>query len=67
MTLVRVPECDTARRVFYGQWFRRHAVRIWRGSNGNLNVPYLNWNDKRWILNWNWLENDWNDNYLDVF
>lgn len=35
---------------------------VWQDSNGNRNVPYLNWNDGRWYLNFNWLENDWNSN-----
>jgi hypothetical protein len=33
-----------------------------RDSDGNLNVAYLNWNDDRWYLNFNWLDNDWDDN-----
>lgn len=33
-----------------------------RSSGGNLNVPYLNWNDDAWVLNFNWLDNDWNEN-----
>ena len=35
---------------------------ILRDSDGNLNVPYLNWNGDRWVLNFNWLDNDFNDN-----
>jgi len=35
---------------------------VWQDSNGNRNVPYLNWNGKRWNLNWNWLDNDLNQN-----
>ena len=35
---------------------------IVRNSNGNLNVPYLIENDGKVILNWNWLDNDWNSN-----
>ena len=31
-------------------------------GNGNLNVPYLYENDDKVVLNWNWLNNDWNDN-----
>ena len=30
--------------------------------NGNLNAPYLYENGDKVILNWNWLDNDWNDN-----
>ena len=33
-----------------------------RNSNGNLYVPYLNWNGDEWYLNFNRLGNDWNDN-----
>ena len=37
---------------------------IWRDSDGNRHVPYLNrWNDDRRNLNLNYLENDWNGNY----
>ena len=35
-----------------------------RNSDGNLNVPYLIENDDKVVLNWNWLDNDFNDNYL---
>ena len=35
---------------------------LWRNPNGNRYVPYLYWNDDRWYLNFNWLDNDWNDN-----
>ena len=31
-----------------------------RTPDGNLNVPYLNWNGDRWKLYFNWLDNDWN-------
>ena len=33
-----------------------------RNRNDNLNVPYLYENGDKVILNWNWLDNDWNDN-----
>jgi|GEM_PF-3237465 len=32
-----------------------------RNRNGNLNVPYLYLNGDQVVLNWNWLDNDWND------
>ncbi|MBI4086347.1 MAG: hypothetical protein HY433_03875 [Candidatus Liptonbacteria bacterium] len=35
---------------------------IWRDANGNRNVVYLNRNGERWILNFNWLRNDFNSN-----
>jgi hypothetical protein len=31
-------------------------------ANGNRNYPYLNQDDKRWDLNWNWLDNNFNSN-----
>lgn len=31
-----------------------------RNRNGNLNVPYLFENDDKVVLNWNWLDNDFN-------
>jgi len=34
----------------------------WRNLDSNRNVPYLNWNGDRWILNFNWLDNDFNSN-----
>lgn len=33
-----------------------------RNSDGNLYVPYLNWNGDAWVVNFNRLDNDWNDN-----
>ncbi len=39
---------------------RDDILRILGNSDGNLNVPYLNWNGDRWILNFNRLDNDWN-------
>lgn len=37
------------------------TLRNLRNPDGNLYVPYLYWNDGRWHLNFNWLDNDWND------
>lgn len=34
-----------------------------RDPNGNRNVAYLYWNDERWYLNFNWLDNNFNRNY----
>lgn len=34
---------------------------IYRDSDGNLNVRYLNWDGTQWNWNYNWLDNDWND------
>ncbi len=33
-----------------------------RNRHGNLNVPYLYENGDKVVLNWNWLDNDWNSN-----
>lgn len=38
------------------------VYRMVQNDNGNLNVPYLIENDDQMILNWNWLDNDWNAN-----
>lgn len=35
-------------------------------DNGNRNVPYLIWNDGKWQLNWNYLDNNFNRNYRFV-
>ncbi len=51
---------------FDGQWLRRrciHCVEV----GGNPNVLYLNRNDSKRKLNYNWFDNDWNDNYRFVF
>lgn len=31
-------------------------------SDGNVNVPYGNWNGDEWNRNNDWVENDWNGN-----
>jgi hypothetical protein len=33
-----------------------------RNRDGNSNAPYLVENDGEVVLNWNWLDNDWNAN-----
>ena len=33
-----------------------------RNRDGNLNAPYLYYDGDKVVLNWNWLENDWNGN-----
>lgn len=35
---------------------------VWRNSNGNRYVAYLNYYDAERNLNLNWYENDWNGN-----
>ena len=55
-------EYDTALRVFEGQWHGWHPIHFVQNRDGNLNVPYVYWNDGQVYLNWNWLDNDWNDN-----
>ena len=51
--------------------FQRAVVReafciFVRNDDGKLNVPYLNCNVDRPYVNWNWLDNQWNGNYLVV-
>jgi hypothetical protein len=38
-------------------------IFIWQSPNGNRNVWYLYFNGKRWCLNYNWLDNNFNSNY----
>ncbi|HEY9583087.1 MAG TPA: nucleotidyltransferase family protein [Candidatus Paceibacterota bacterium] len=45
---------------FEGQWHRRHLVHNAQNADENLNVPYLYENGDKVVLNWNWLDNDWN-------
>ncbi len=33
-----------------------------QNRNGNLNVPYLYEDDDEVVVNWNWLDNYWDDN-----
>ena len=33
-----------------------------QNRNGNLSVPYLYENDDKVVMNWSWLDNNWNDN-----
>lgn len=42
------------------------TVHMALNSNDNSNVAYLKWDGNQWILNWNWLENDFNRNDLLV-
>ena len=44
----------------------RILVGCWRNSNGNLYVPYSNFDDDNRKLNHNWIDNDWNDNWSFV-
>ena len=57
-------EYDTAPRELNGQWHGRHPIHFVqnRDISGNLNVPYLYENGDKVVLNWNWLDNDWNSN-----
>jgi hypothetical protein len=36
---------------------------VWRNSNDNRQVPYLNVNDNDRKLNLNYFDNDWNASY----
>jgi len=31
-------------------------------DNRNRRVAYFNWNGQQWVLNFNWLNNNFNDN-----
>lgn len=55
-------EQDSTPRVFEGWWHGRHGIHFARNHDGNLNVPYLIENDGKVVLNWNWLDNDFNSN-----
>ena len=41
-------------------WMARYIFV--QNRNGNLHVPYLIENGDEVVMNWNWLDNDWNDN-----
>lgn len=62
MPVMADPKYDSTPRVLEGWWRGWSFAHTWRDSNGNRNVPYLYFNDKR-KLNLNWYDNDWNANY----
>lgn len=39
---------------------------IYRDADGDLCVRYLCWLEERWYWYYEWLENDWSDNYPTV-
>ena len=49
---------ESIRRVVIQKAFHTFV----RNHNGNLNVPYLIENDDKVVVNWNWLDNNWNSN-----
>ena len=49
----------SALRVVGERWHRRRFIQF-SDSDGNFYVLYLNWDDARWVRNYNWLDNDWN-------
>jgi hypothetical protein len=53
---------DSTLRVFEGWWNGWRIIRFVRNQNGNLYVPYLIEVDGKVVLNWNWLDNNWNSN-----
>lgn len=74
---LRAKELNVHTGQRHAEWLLEHQDRIpkelrgkylvfpdtvWRDSVGYRGVPYLGWNGDKWCLNWNWLENDWNDN-----
>ncbi len=53
--------------MFDGRWLRWWWVQCVRDDDGNPNVLYLNRNDSKRNLDYNWFDNDWNDNYRFAF
>ena len=47
---------------FKGWWHGRYRIHYVLNADGNLNVPYLNCNVDKPYVNWNNLDNRWNDN-----
>ena len=51
---------------FFRSHFQGKAVFAWKSvvqnRDGSLRVPYLYDNGDDVVLNWNWLDNDWNSN-----
>jgi hypothetical protein len=41
-------------------WKALHT--LWRDLDDNRNVAYLIWDDDRVIVNWNWIDNDFDGN-----
>ena len=39
------------------------VVKAWSNPDGNVNCPYLWFNDRKRKLNLNWIDNNFNDNY----
>ena len=48
--------------ALFGKVYIDFAGLVVVNANGNRNYPYLNQNGKRWYLNWNWIDNDFNLN-----
>jgi len=45
------------------QWREFYLVfsgTCWRGPDGDLYVPGLCWDGKRWYLDWDWMDYNWN-------
>ena len=45
-----------------GSGARRSPIHFVQNRNGNLNVPYLYENGDKVVVNWNWLDNNFNSN-----
>ena len=56
-----VSEFYSTQRVFDG-WCAGWPLHDKRHPDNPENVYYVYWNDDRWVKNWNWLDNKWNDN-----
>ena len=38
--------------------YRQCLAQVLLDDNDNQHVAYFNWNGKRWVLNFNWIDND---------
>ena len=57
-----MPNTIQLREYSKGSGNRRNPIHFVQNSNGNLNVPYLYENGDKVVVNWNWLDNNFNSN-----
>ncbi len=57
-----MPNTIQLREYSKGSGTRRNPIHFVQNRNGNLNVPYLYENGGKVVVNWNWLDNNWNSN-----
>ena len=43
-----------------GKYYLVAPGTVWQDSDGDLCVPYLDWDEDQWILNFDWRRSDWN-------